>query len=129
MPPWLTRKGEEDPKHGVITAFASKGITLPGKGQGKGQPTTGHGKNPVTLDSVTPTLIQTPSHDARGVPSRSLSLPRPRQQNQPRLAPQSSSDTDALSVRLDEIVERLQVLEQRSEEILNLLQVQLAGMD
>ena len=114
----VTGQGKAGP-----TALAMKGITLPTKGHGRTgqsatsggksqQPATGGGKSHVALDSVTPTLIQTPSRDTGGAPSRQLSLPRPPQQNLPRPASQSSSDADALSVRLDKIEERIQVLEQ-----------------
>lgn len=146
QPPWWTPEHGQQSENVELATLAMKGIVLPTKGTGKGKGQASKPSAPVTLDSVTPTLIRTPpGRVAAGEPSRLLSQPRPQAEAAPAVtsaesvassslprSTQQEANADALSVRLDEILERLQVLEQRSEEILNLLlraSPRLSGLD
>jgi len=111
--------------------LAGQGIVLPtSRGRGR-EPAQGDNK---TLDSVTPTLIRRPAQGAKGTgeegaSAESAALGAPFESAA--WVQQSVSDSNAISARLDEIVERLQcfdeiqerlqVLEQRTAEILGLL--------
>ena len=132
------------PQDVARATLAMKGIELPTKGQSKGQGQASKPSALVTLDSVTPTLIRMPpDRPTAGEPSRLLSRPRPEATaaaapppvgTDPSSLPRSArqdANADTLSVRLDEIMERLQVLEQRSVEILNLLRAhpRLSSLD
>ena len=92
-PSWWTYCGQQ------TASLASKGIELPTKGTGKGKPSA-----PLTLDSVTPTLIRTgPDESAESSASCAASDTPWRHGGRVRTA---TPDANALSTRLDESVEQ-----------------------
>ena len=123
--------GSAKPQDVALATLAMKGIELPTKGQNKGQGQASKPPAPVTLDSVTPMLIRTPPDRptascllSRPCPEATAAAAPPPVGTDPSSLPRSArqdANADTLSVRLDEIMERLQVLEQDNVEILNLL--------
>ena len=113
-----------------VAKLGLKGIVLPTNGKGKGQGQPGKPPAPVTLTSVTPTLIRPPGVFAAG-PEAAAAVASGGSVASSSL---QGGHADALSTRLDEILQRLQVLEQRSDEIKFLLMKmqaspQLQGLD